>query len=74
MNNSGLLLNMAKWCFLGLFFEVLVLLWCVFGVFGIVPGVLKMLVFPVFWGFSGVASSCLFLGLEGLGVFVFHML
>ena len=53
------------------FFEVLVLLWFVFGVFGIVPGVLKMLVFPSFWGFSGVASSCLFLGLEGLGVFVF---
>ena len=26
--------------------------------------------FPIFWGFSGVASSCLFLGLEGLGVFV----
>ena len=24
-----------------------------------------------FWSFSGVASSCLFLGLEGLGVFVF---
>ena len=47
------------------------LLWFVFGVFGIVPGVLKMLVFPSFWGFSGVASSCLFLGLEGLGVFVF---
>ena len=58
--------------FLGfVFFEVLVLLWFVFGVFGIVPGVLKMFVFPSFWGFSGVASSCLFLGLEGLGVFVF---
>ena len=73
MKNSGLFLNMAKWCFLGLFFfEVLVLLWFVFGVCGIVPGVLKMLVFfPNFLGFSGVASSCLFLGLEGLGVFVF---
>ena len=48
------------------------LLWFVFGVFGIVPEVLKMLVFfPVFWAFCGVASSCLFLGLEGLGVFVF---
>ena len=58
--------------FLGfVFFEVLVLLWFVFGVFGIVPGVLKKLVFPNFLGFSGVASSCLFLGLEGLGVFVF---
>ena len=52
MKNSGLFLNMAKWCFLGLFFfEVLVLLWFVFGVFGIVPGVLKMLVFSQFWGF-----------------------
>ena len=71
MKHSGLFLNMAKWCFLGLFFEVLVLLWFVFGVFGIVPGVLKMLVFPSLLGFSGVASSCLFLGLEGLGVFVF---
>ena len=73
MKNSGLLLNehgkMVFWGFV--FFEVLVLLWCVFGVFGIVPGVLRMLVFPSFWGFSGVASSCLFLGLEGLGVFVF---
>ena len=40
MKNSGLFLNMAKWCFLGwCFFEVLVLLWFVFGVFGIVPGV-----------------------------------
>ena len=37
-----------------LFFEVLVLLWFVFGVFGIVPGVLKMLVFfPVFGAFLG---------------------
>ena len=50
MKNSGLFLNMAKWCFLGLFFEVLVLLWFVFGVFGIVPGVLKMLVFFPFLG------------------------
>ena len=62
----------GKMVFFGfVFFEVLVLLWFVFGVFGIVPGVLNMLVFPNFWGFSGVASSCLFLGLEGLGVFVF---
>ena len=29
MKNSGLFLNMAKWCFLGLFFEVLMLLWFV---------------------------------------------
>ena len=72
MKNSGLFLNMAKWCFLGLFFEVLVLLWFVFGVFGIVPGVLKMLVF--FSQFLGLLWGGLFLlilGLEGLGVFVF---
>ena len=60
MKNSGLFLNMATWCFLGLLFEVLMLLWFVFGVSGIVPEVLKMLVFPVFWGFCGVAYSCLF--------------
>ena len=55
MKNSGLFLNMAKWCFLGLFFfEVLMLLWFVFDVLGIVPEVLKMLVFlPVFWAFVG---------------------
>ena len=53
------------------FFEVLVLLWFVFGVFGIVPGVLKMLVFPSFLGFCGVGLFLLILGLEGLGVFVF---
>ena len=60
MKNSGLFLNMAKWCFLGLFFQVLVLLRFIFGVFGIVP-VLKMLVFFLkFLGFCGVAYSCLF--------------
>ena len=72
MKNCGLFLNMAKWCFLGLFFfEVLRLLWFVFGVFGIVPKVLKMLVFPSFWGFCGVAYSSIFWVWEGLGVFVF---
>ena len=72
MKNSGLFLNMAKWCFLGLFFEVLMLLWFVFGVFGIVPEVLKMLVF--FSQFLGLLWGCSFLfilGLEGLGVYVF---
>ena len=55
MKNSGLFLKMAKWCFLGSFFEVLMLLWFVFGVSGIVPEVSKMLVFffPVFWAFVG---------------------
>ena len=36
--------------FLGLFFEVLILLWFVVGVSGIVSKVLKMLVFPQFFG------------------------
>ena len=58
MKNSGLFLNMAKWCFLGLFFEVLILKRFVFGVSGIVSKVLKMLVFPSFLGFSGVAYYC----------------
>ena len=49
MKNSGLFLNMAKWCFL-VFFEVLVLLWFAFGVFGIVPGVLKNACFSQFFG------------------------
>ena len=49
------------------FSVIVVCFWC-----GIVPGVLKMLVvFPSFLGFSGVVFSCLFLGLEGLGGFVF---
>ena len=53
------------------FFEVLILKKFVFGVSGIVSKVLKMLVFPSFWGFSGVAYIIVHLGLEGLGVFVF---
>ena len=49
---------MAKWCFFWVcFFEVLMLLWFVLGVFGIVPEVLKMLVFPQFLGLCGVAYS-----------------
>ena len=48
------------------------LLWFVFGVFGIVPEVLKMRVFfPVFWAFVGWFILVFILGLEGLGVFVF---
>ena len=43
--------TVALWCFLGLFFEVLMLLWFVFGVSGKVPKVFKMLVFfSQFWG------------------------
>ena len=62
---------MAKWCFGGLFFEVLMVLWFVFGVSGIVPKVLKMLFFPSFGGLLCGAYFCLYMGLEGLGVFVF---
>ena len=72
MKNSGLFLNMAKWCFGGLFFEVILLLIkrFVFGVSGIVSKVLKMLVFPNFWKFLGWLIV-VHLALEGLGVFVF---
>ena len=51
MKNSGLFLNMAKWwvCFS----EVLMLLWFVFGVFGIFPEVLKMLISPFFEALVG---------------------
>ena len=73
MKNSGLFLNMAKWCFLGLFFwgfsVIVVCFWCVWHSSRSVKN--ACFFFPSFLGFSGVASSCLFLGLEGLGVFVF---
>ena len=65
MKNSGLFLNMAKWCLF--FLGVLVLLWFVFGVFGIVPGVFKMLVFPVFLG--GAFVGWLILAYFGFGRF-----
>ena len=58
MKNRGLFLNMAKWCFGGLFFEGLMVLWFVFCVSGIVAKVLKMLVFfPSLLGFCVVAYS-----------------
>ena len=43
-----------------MFFQVLMLLWFVFCVFGKVAKVLKMFVFPSLGGFCGVAYSCLF--------------
>ena len=70
MKHNGLFLNMAKWCFGVSFFEVLMLLWFLFGVSGIVPKVLKMLVFPVWGAFVGWVIL-VYLGLEGLGVLVF---
>ena len=69
MKNSGLFLNMAKWFFLGFFFEVLMLLWCLFGMSGIVPKMLNMFVFfSQFWGFLWGGFILVDLGLEGLGV------
>ena len=43
-------------------FEVSMVLWFDFRVFGKVVKVLKMfvLLFPVFWAFGGLAYSCLF--------------
>ena len=70
VKNSGLFLNMAKWCFLGLFFEVLILKRFVFGVSGIVSKVLKCLFSQIFGAFLGWLIV-VHLGLEGLGVFVF---
>ena len=72
MKNSGLFLNMTKWCFLGgLFFWGFNIKRFVFGVSGIVSKVLKMVVFffPIFGFFLGWLIV-VHLGLEGLGVFV----
>ena len=71
MQNSGLFLNMAKWrfwvCFLG-FTVIVVCFWCIWHSS---RSVKNARFFPSFLGFCGVAYSCLFLGSEGLGVFVF---
>ena len=58
MKNSGLFLSMANGVFWVWFFWGLILKRFVFGVSGIVSKVLKMLVFPNFLGFSGVACYC----------------
>ena len=72
MKNSGLFLNMAKWCFFGgLFFVSFNVKRFVFGVSGIVSKVSKMLVFPQFWGVFLGWLIVVHLGLEGLGVLVF---
>ena len=70
MKNSGLFLNMAKGCFFACFvFQALMSL-CFLS--GIVPEVLKMLVFfPSFFGLLWGGLFLSILGLEGLGVFVF---
>ena len=57
----GFVYEHGKMVFFGFaFFEVLRLLRFVFGVSGIVPEVLKMLVVPSLGGFCWVAYSCLF--------------
>ena len=74
MKNSGLFLNMAKWYFLGVcFFWGFTIRGFVFGVFGIFSKVLKMLVFPSFFGFFWGWLIVVHVGLEGLGVFVFFV-
>ena len=60
---------MVFWGFVFLGFKVIVVcFWCVWHSS---RSVKNACFFPSFGGFCGVASSCLFLGLEGLGVFVF---
>ena len=73
MKNSGLFLNMAKWCFLGLFFEVLMLLWFVFWCVWHSSRSVKnaCFFFPVFFGLLWGGLFLFILGLEGLGVLVF---
>ena len=58
MKNSGLFLNMANGVFWVWFFWSFNIKKVCFGVSGIVSKVLKMLVFPSFLGFSGVAYYC----------------
>ena len=60
MKNSGLFLNMAKWCFFwGLFFWGVNIKRFDFGMSGFVSKVFKMLVFfPVLGGLSGLAHCC----------------
>ena len=71
MKNSGLFLNMAEWCFLGVcFFEVSILkgcFWCVWYCFKSV----KNACFSQFFGFFLGWLIVVHLSLEGLGVFVF---
>ena len=71
MKNSGLSLNMAKWCFLGLYFwgfnVIVVCFWCVWHSSRSV----KNACFSQFWGLLWGGLFLFILGLEGLGVFVF---
>ena len=73
MKNSGLFLNMAKWCFLGLFFwgfnVIVVCFWCVWHSSRSVKN--ACFFFSQFWGLLWGGLFFFILGLEGLGVFVF---
>ena len=70
MKNSGLFLNMAKWCLLGWFFWgfniIMVCFWCVWHCFKSVENAC----FPIFGGFSAVAYCCSF-GFGRFRCFVF---
>ena len=70
MKNSGLFLSMAKWCFWVCFFEVLMLLWFVFGVWHSSRSVKNACFSQFFWLLWG-GLFLFILGVEGLGVFVF---
>ena len=71
MKNSGLFLNMAKWCFLGCFFwgfsVIVVCFWCVWHSSRSV----KDACFSQFWGLFWGGFFLFIFWLEGLGVFVF---
>ena len=59
MKNSGLFLNMAKWCFLGFcFFEVLILKGLFLLCLALFQKCSKCLFSPVFGFFSGLAHCC----------------
>ena len=69
--NSGLFLNMAKWCFLGLFFSAFHVIVVCFGcVWDSSKSVKNACFSPMFGAFVGWLILA-YLGLEGLGVFVF---
>ena len=72
MKNSGLFLNMAKWCF-WLFFEFLMVLWFVFCVSYSCKSAKHACFFPSF-GACMLWFLLVYLGLEGLGVLCFLFL
>ena len=70
MKKCGVFLNMAKWCFWFILFEVFMPLWLVLCVWSSCKSV-KSAWFPQFvLAFVGGWLNLVFLGLEGLGVFL----